>query len=89
MGEVIGRAEGIRTDKAGGLGALTERFGVTPSSVVHVGDGGADAAVFPQVGRGVALNAHLPEVERAADLVLRSDDFRAVAAAVLGLGPRE
>ncbi|MGA8664395.1 MAG: HAD hydrolase family protein [Thermoplasmata archaeon] len=88
VGEVIGRAEAIRTDKAGGLRELTHRFEVVPSSVVHVGDGGADAAVFSMVGRGVALNSRLPAVDRAADLVLRSTDFQAVVEGVLALNPR-
>jgi len=88
VGDVIGRAAGIRTDKAGGLRYLTQRLGAEPSSVVHVGDGRADAAVFATVGRGVALNSRLPEVERAADLVLRVTDFGTVVDAVLALAPR-
>jgi len=86
--EVIGRPEGIRANKSTGLQILTDRFVVLPSAVVHVGDGRADAAVFPSVGRGIALNSQLPEVDRAADLVLRTTDFQVVVDAILTLGAR-
>jgi phosphoserine phosphatase len=75
----IGTVGTVRADKLTGLARLTERAGTTAPLVVHVGDGWADAALFPKVGRGVALNSRLPEVERAADLVLRTRDFREVA----------
>ena len=78
----------VRADKPAGLTALTTRIGTSAVRVVHIGDGWADAALFPLVGRGVALNSSLREVERAADLVLRADDFREVAVAVEALRPR-
>jgi phosphoserine phosphatase len=86
--ERIGRPVGIRSDKIGGFERLTRRFEVPPTAVVHIGDSRADAAVFPRVGRGIALNARFPEVDVAADLVLRSTDFNEVVEAVLHLGPR-
>jgi phosphoserine phosphatase len=78
----------IRADKPSGLRALTSRAGVPATRVVHIGDGWADAALFPLVGRGVALNSSLPDVDRVADLVLVTDDFRTVARAVETLRPR-
>lgn len=85
---IIGAPRDVRANKPAGLERLAARSGIPFSRVVHIGDGWADAALFPIVGRGVALNSSLAEVERAADLVLRSPDFRAVADAVEALGPR-
>lgn len=78
----------VRADKPAGLRALAARHAIPVSQVVHVGDGRADAALFGSVGRGVALNSALPDVERAADLALHSNDFREVAAAIEALRPR-
>lgn len=85
---VIGPARDVHADKPGGLARLLARTGVAPRDVVHIGDGWADAQLFPLVGAGVALNSRLPEVERAADLVLRSQDFGEVVARVEELRPR-
>jgi phosphoserine phosphatase len=85
---IVQRPHGIRADKLGGLRALTARMGVPAERVVHIGDGWADARVFRLVGRGIALNSSLPDVERAADLALRTDDFREVVAALEALPPR-
>jgi len=86
---VIQAPHDVRADKPAGLRALARRAGTSPDRVVHIGDGWADAALFPIVGRGVALNSSLPEVERAADLALRTVDFRDVVHAVEALRPRE
>jgi phosphoserine phosphatase len=85
---VIGPPGDVRADKPAGLRALLARTGTVAAGVVHIGDGWADAALFPLVGRGVALNSSQPEVERAADLVLHADDFEEVARAVETLRPR-
>ncbi|MGA9839183.1 MAG: HAD family hydrolase [Thermoplasmata archaeon] len=85
---VIGPAERVRADKAGGLRRLADRTGVLPASVVHIGDGRADALIFPVVGAGISLNSALPEVDRAADRVLRTHDFREVVATLEHLPPR-
>jgi phosphoserine phosphatase len=85
---VIGTPTEVRADKPGGLSRLAARAGAPAARVAHIGDGWADAAVFPRVGRGIALNSPLPEVERAADLALRSSDFREVARRISALGPR-
>jgi phosphoserine phosphatase len=77
-----------RAGKTAGLRALAQRAGVEPIQVVHVGDGVVDAELFPLVGGGIALNAVRVDVERAADLVLRTDDFRGVVSAVDRLRPR-
>lgn len=78
----------VHADKALGLRRLAGRAGVPLDRVVHIGDGWADAALFPTVGGGIALNSSLPDVERAADLAIRTEDFRRVVAAVEGLRPR-
>jgi phosphoserine phosphatase len=85
---IVGPPSRIRAAKREGLRALAERAHTGTSGVVHVGDGAADAAIFPLVGRGVALNPSRPDVAAAADLVLRTDDFREVAAAIERLTPR-
>ncbi len=79
----------INPAKRAGLVALATRAGTSPAHVVHVGDGAADAALFPLVGRGIALNTTRPEVTRGADLVLAATDFREVVGAIEELGPRE
>jgi len=78
----------VRADKPSGLRALLLRSGTSAERVVHVGDGWADAVIFPLVGRGVALNAPRPEVRAAADLAIETDDFREVTAAIERLEPR-
>ncbi len=85
---VIGRPSAVRADKPAGLARLAARAGTSWDRVVHVGDGWADAALFPRVGRGIALNSRLPEVDRAADLALHTSSFRAVARRIGSLGPR-
>ena len=85
---VIGPPLNVRANKPAGLRALIARAGTSAGQVVHIGDGWADAELFPLVGGGVALNASSPEVERAADLVLHTDDFEEVAAAVESLRRR-
>lgn len=66
----------LRTGKLSGLARLLARHRILPSDAVHVGDGWADAELFPKVGLGVALNSELPEVDRAADVVLKTRDLR-------------
>ncbi|MGI0053958.1 MAG: HAD family hydrolase [Thermoplasmata archaeon] len=66
----------VRADKWAGLLELTARWALPPMAVVHVGDGPADARLFPLVGGGVALNSELPEVDAAADLALKIADLR-------------
>jgi len=84
----IGAPRDVRADKPGGLERLLARAGVDPRATVHVGDGWSDAEVFRLVGGGVALNSRLAEVERAADRVVRSRDFRDVVEALTTLRPR-
>ncbi|HEV2316298.1 MAG TPA: HAD family hydrolase [Thermoplasmata archaeon] len=73
---------GVHADKLLGLQELVHRFGVVPAEVVHVGDGKADARVFPHVGAGVALNADSDEVRRAATLALKMSSLRELPQAV-------
>ncbi len=63
----------LHVDKVRALGALLRREGLRPGAVAHVGDGPADARVFPRVGTGVALNASRREVWDRADLVALTD----------------
>jgi phosphoserine phosphatase len=71
----VGLPVGTRADKLGGLDRLCRRFSVPRGRVAHVGDGIADAAIFPLVGFGVAFRSRLPEVRAAADAVLDSPDL--------------
>jgi phosphoserine phosphatase len=68
----------VRTGKVAGLGRLLGRFGVPAGSAAHLGDGWADAELFPLVGLGIALNSRLAEVNRAADVALQLRDLREV-----------
>jgi len=74
----IGPPVDTRADKLGGLRRLCERFGVGPREVAHVGDGRADAAIFPHVALGVAFRAKIPEVRAAADVVVTGSSLRTV-----------
>jgi phosphoserine phosphatase len=84
----IGPPVGIHADKPGGLRALAARHPTPLSLVAHVGDGWSDAEVFRLVGGAIALNSSYPEVDRAADLALRTGDFRDVVDALSRLAPR-
>ena len=85
---IIPPAGPVKADKAGGLRALLDRTGVPAERAAHVGDGWADAMLFPRVGAGVAVNSVLPEVARAADRALTTNDFRDVVRALRELRPR-
>jgi phosphoserine phosphatase len=87
-GRIIQAPEHVHADKPAGLRRLVERNNISARQVVHVGDGWADSALFPLVGRFVALNSGLPDVERVADLVLHTQDFSEVAEAIETLRPR-
>jgi len=80
--------QGVRADKLGGLTYLRERFGTPLVHVLHVGDGAADAMLFPRVGGGVAFNSRLASVQEAADAVIDADDWRALLPLVGRLRPR-
>lgn len=75
---VVGKAGRVRSDKLGGLDRLCARFGVGRREVAHVGDGRADALVFPLVALGVAFGSLLPDVRAAADVVVGVPEFREV-----------
>lgn len=85
---VIVDAGPARADKPGGLGRLCQRLGVIPRAVAHVGDGWADAALFPRVGAGVAFRARLPDVRSAADAVVDGEDLTAIVPVLARLVPR-
>ncbi|MCI4361114.1 MAG: haloacid dehalogenase-like hydrolase [Thermoplasmata archaeon] len=78
----------IRADKRTGLRRLAARSHAAPAEVAHVGDGWADAALFPYVGAGIAFNSVLPEVERAADVAVRAGSLHAIVPVLGRLRPR-
>jgi phosphoserine phosphatase len=86
---IIGPPGSISTDKPGGLARLILRHPAPRSRVAHVGDSTPDAAVFPSIGFGVALNSPLPEVDRAADAALHVTDLRAVVPVLRAARPRQ
>lgn len=88
---VDGRIEAstaVRAAKLEGLDRLLARSQAPPRGTAHVGDGWADAAVFPRVGGGVALNSRLPEVREAADLAIDLTDLRGLLEPLGTLLPR-
>ena len=85
---VIGRPGPVHADKAAGLARLLQRHAVHAREVAHVGDGWADARVFPLVGAGVAFNSQYPEVNQAADAVVTGRDLRDVVRVLDELPPR-
>jgi phosphoserine phosphatase len=72
---VVGRAERPRSDKVGGLDRLCAQFHVGRREAAHVGDGRADAEVFPLVGLGIAFGTQLADVRAAADVCVDVPDF--------------
>lgn len=75
-------------DKVAGLLRLRDRAGVPARAIAHIGDGRADAAVFPHVGFGLAFRAARAEVRRAADAVVGGDDLAAVLPVLADARPR-
>jgi phosphoserine phosphatase len=78
----------VVADKVGGLKRLLRKLRIEPEATAHIGDGWADAELFPLVGAGIALNSRLREVEVAADLVRRFQDLRPMVRALGRLPPR-
>jgi phosphoserine phosphatase len=72
---IIGPAQRPRSDKVGGLDRLCAKFGVGRHDAAHVGDGRADALVFPLVALGIAFGAGLPDVRAAADVCVDVPEF--------------
>lgn len=78
----------VHAAKLAGLGHLLNRARSSSATTVHVGDGWADALVFPRVGGGVALNTRLPEVRSAADVALDLSDLRGLLPPLETLEPK-
>jgi len=78
----------VRADKLTGLLDLERRWGVASRQVAHIGDGWADAALFPHVGAGIAFNSSLPDVERRADASVRGGSLTAILPVLAQLTPR-
>lgn len=64
--------------KAVALRAIAARRGIDPSRFAFVGDSANDVHVARAAGFTIAFNPRSPELERAADVVVRSDDLRAI-----------
>ena len=79
---LVGPNGDARADKPAALARLRTKFGVAPTEVAHVGDGRADAAIFPMVGLGVAFGARDPLVRKAADVTVEGRDFQRVVDAL-------
>ena len=86
---IIGAPGSISTDKPGGIARLIRRHPAPRSRVVHIGDSTPDAAVFPLIGFGIAMNSPLPEVDRVADAALHVTDLRAVIPILESAHPRK
>ena len=78
----------VRADKRSGLARLRARWGASPPEVAHVGDGWADAKLFPLVGAGISLNSRLPDVDRAADAAVHAESLTAILPILDHLTPR-
>lgn len=68
----------LHVSKVQGMRRLRRRAGVRPLQTIHIGDGRADSLVFPHIGGGIALNAHVAAVRAAADVALTTTDLRDV-----------
>ncbi|MGI0055441.1 MAG: HAD family hydrolase [Thermoplasmata archaeon] len=79
----------VRADKRRSLERLLGRAGAPAARTVHVGDSRADAAIFPLIGGGVALNSRIESVRTAADAVIDTADLRDLLPLLGHLRPRE
>jgi phosphoserine phosphatase len=79
----------VRADKLAGLASLLQRWQVPARSAAHVGDGHADASVFPYVGAGIAFNPADESVATAADATVRSDNLESILPVLGRLPPRQ
>ena len=86
-GRIVGNGP-AHADKLTGLARLLRRTGARATEAAHVGDGWADAAIFPHVGFGVAFHTALPEVRRAADATVDGSDLGAILPALASARPR-
>lgn len=78
----IGPPVSVPADKVAGLRALLSRGSLEASTVVHVGDGPADAEVFRAVGGGIAVNSDSADVVEAADRAVVTTDLCEVVEAI-------
>lgn len=73
---VIPAAGRVRAEKVTSLHRLLARLGDPADQTIHVGDSYADAAVFPLVGGGIAINSAIASVRAAADATADVEDLR-------------
>lgn len=71
----VGEPDPVHADKPAALARFLQRWSLPAEPTVHVGDGPADARIFPLVGGSVALNSVEPRVIRAADASLATDSL--------------
>jgi phosphoserine phosphatase len=79
----------VRADKLAGLASLLQRWGLPATLAAHVGDGRADASVFPYVGAGIAFNPADETVAKAADATVRSGSLASILPVLGRLHPRQ
>ncbi|MFQ5815749.1 MAG: HAD-IB family phosphatase, partial [Candidatus Hydrothermarchaeaceae archaeon] len=57
---------------------LVEKYGVDPIQTIAVGDNIPDICMVEEAGTGIAFHPKIPELEDAADVVIREKDLRKV-----------
>lgn len=79
-GKLTGSVENIVgwADKADHIHIILEYFDVSLDETAFVGDGRNDLSVFSIVGLSIAFNPKEDEVAKAADVVIRENDLRAI-----------
>lgn len=79
-GKLLGSVENIVgwADKDQHIYSILEHFNVSAQETSFVGDGRNDLSVFKIVGLSIAFNPKEDEVAKAADVVIRENDLRAI-----------
>ena len=79
-GKLLGIVENIVgwADKDQHIHTILEHFNISLEETAFVGDGRNDLSVFKIVGLSIAFNPKEDEVAKAADVVIRENDLRAI-----------
>ncbi|MHA1654107.1 MAG: HAD family hydrolase [Candidatus Thorarchaeota archaeon] len=75
-------------DKDRAVRTIAKHFGVSLRDTAFVGDGRNDVSAMAVVGLAIAFMPETEEVARAADVVVRENDLRAILPHVISEGPR-
>jgi len=75
-------------DKHRAVRTIAKHFGVSLRDTAFVGDGRNDVSAMAVVGLAIAFMPETEEVARAADVVVRENDLRAILPHVISEGPR-